>query len=78
MPSARSTSRYYEHSEMRLDDGRPMYFYFPASEQLVDYPIRVLDFIEAQSRFWDLDPWAVLNELKGVSLAEPVRTSIPA
>lgn len=77
-PSSNPEFRYYEHSEMRLDDGRPMYYFFPASDHVIDHPIRVLYFIENQARFWDLDPWAVLNELKGVSLAEPVRTSIPA
>lgn len=77
-PSSRPTSRYYEHSEMRLDDGRPLYYYFPASDHFVDYPLRVLDFIEDQSRFWELTPDAVYNELTGVALAEPVRTTIPA
>jgi hypothetical protein len=77
-PSLRSTSRYYEHSEMFDDDGHRLYFFFPASDHFPDYPLRVLDFIQGQARFWDLTPEAVFNELIGVALAEPVRSSIPA
>jgi hypothetical protein len=77
-PSDRPTSRYYEHSTMRLDDGRPMYYYFPAADHFIDYPLRVLQFIENEARFWELNPWAILTELTGGPLAEPVRTSVPA
>ena len=77
-PSSIPELRYYEHTEMRFDSGQPVHYYFPASEHFVDYPLRVLDFIEAQAHFWELNPWAILTELTGGPLAEPVRTSVPA
>lgn len=77
-PSSISQMRYYEHSEMRFDSGQPMYYYFPATDQFPEYQACVLGFIENQARFWKLDPWAVLKELTGGPLAEPVRTSVPA
>jgi hypothetical protein len=77
-PSSRPRFRYYEHSEMCFDSGKRMSDYFPEASDSPDYPLSVLDFIENQSRFWDLDPQAVLTELQGGPLAEPVRTSVPA
>jgi hypothetical protein len=63
---------------MCFDNGKPMSDYFPASSDSPDYSLSVLDFIQNQARFWDLDPPAVLAELQGGPLAEPVRTSVPA
>lgn len=77
-PSTIPTMRYYEHSTMKLDDGRPLYYSVSASDHFPDYPLRVLQFVEDQAGFWELDPWAVIAELKGGPLAEPVRTSVPA
>lgn len=77
-PSSRPTSCYYEHPERRLDDGEPVHYYFPASDHFADYPLRVLDFIENFSRYCELDPQAILTELQGGPLAEPVRTTVPA
>ena len=77
-PSPRPTSRYYEHSTMRLDDGRPLYYYAPASDHFPDYPLSVLSFIENQARSWDLDPWAVFRELTGEAPAGSAQTAVPA
>jgi hypothetical protein len=77
-PSPRPTSRYYEHPEQRLTDGRPLHYFFPASDHFADYPARVLDFIENFAQYYNLDPHAILAELQGGPLAEPVRTSVPA
>lgn len=77
-PSERSTSRYYEHSEMRTVDGQPLHYFFPADDHFADYPLRVLDFIENNSRFYELEPQAVLTELQGGPAAESVRASVPA
>jgi hypothetical protein len=78
MPSDRSTSRYYEHPEMRTVGGRPLHYFFPASDYFADYPVRVLDFIENFARYYELDPYAILTELQGGPVAEPVQTSVPA
>jgi hypothetical protein len=77
-PSSLPTHRYYEHSEMFDNEGRRLYFYFPASDHFIDYPLRVLDFVENQAHVWDVTPQAVLDELTGVAPITPVRTSIPA
>lgn len=65
MPSIRPTSRYYENAGLPMDDGKPLYLYFPASDHFIDYPLRVLDFIEAQARFLDVHPNTILTELTG-------------
>jgi hypothetical protein len=77
-PSSRPTSRYYEHPDRRLDDGRPLHYFFPATDHFADYPLRVLDFVENFARYYELDPHAVLAELQGGPLAEPVRASVSA
>lgn len=77
-PSTRPRFQYYEHSEMFFDNGERMYYYFPEHADSPDYPLSVLSFIENQAQFWELDPHAVLAELQGGPLAEPVRTSVPA
>ena len=71
-PSSLPTSRYYELK------GSALHYFFSASDHLADYPMRVLDFIENFARFYDLDPHAVLTELQGGPLAEPVRAPVPA
>ena len=70
--SSLPTSRYYEL------DGSSLHSFFPASDHFADYSLRVLDFIANFARFYELDPHAVLTELQGGPLAEPVRTSVPA
>ncbi len=77
-PSAAPQMRYYEHSEMLSDDGKRMSYYFPDTNVSAEYPDCVLRFVENQARFWELAPLAVLAELQGGPLAEPVRTSVPA
>src|SRR5579883_205394 len=77
-PSSRPRFRFYEHSVMLFDNGQRMYYYFPEHNDSPDYPLSVLDFIENQSGFWELDPHAILTELQGGPLAEPVRTTVPA
>jgi hypothetical protein len=65
MPSSLPAFRYYEHSRLRTDDGRPVRYYFPASDHWADYPLRVLDFIEAQAQLRDVHPNVVFRELTG-------------
>jgi hypothetical protein len=65
-------------SEMVDDDGKRLEYRFPAADTSADDPLSVLHFIENEARFWELDPWAILTELTGGPLAEPVRTSVPA
>jgi hypothetical protein len=76
--SAISLMRYYEHTEMFFDSGKRMYYYFPDINTSDDYPDTVRGFIENQAQFWDLDPHAILAELQGGPVAEPVRTSVSA
>jgi hypothetical protein len=77
-PSPRPTSRYYEHVEQQFGDGESLHYFFPASDHFADYPLRVLDFIGNFARYYNLDPHAILTELQGGAVAEPVRTSVPA
>lgn len=77
-PSSIREMRYYEHAAERLDDGRPLYYFFPASDHFVEYPDCVLGFIEAQAKLWGLDPWDVLAELQGGPVAQPVPAPVPA
>jgi hypothetical protein len=76
--ASRDRFRYSEHSEMVDDDGKRLEYRFPAADTSADDPLSVLHFIENEARFWELDPWAILTELTGGPLAEPVRTSVPA
>jgi hypothetical protein len=73
-PSSRPTSRYYEHPGLPLDSGKPAYYYFPASNHFIDYPLRVLDFIEAQARLQDVHPDTIFRELLGEA-TPPAATS---
>ena len=70
--------RYYELATERFDDGRPVHYFFPATDQFDGYPDSVLGFIEAQANLWDLDPWDVLAELQGGPVAQPVPAPVPA
>lgn len=70
--------RYYEHPKRRLDDGRPVHYYFPAVDSTPDYPLSVLRFIEAQARAQKIHPYDIFNELKAASAAptgEPVQSA---
>lgn len=77
-PSPIPLMRYYEHSERRLTDGRPSFYVFPNIETSDEYPDCVRRFVESNARYYELDPHAILSELQGGPLAEPVRTSVPA
>ncbi len=77
-PSSTSLMRRYEHSERRLRDGNPTYYVFPDIDTSDDYPDSVIRFIENFARYYDLDPHAILSELQGGPLTEPVRTSVSA
>lgn len=54
---------YFEHEEMLLDNGNPVYYYFPASDQSKVYPLDVLTFISSQSKLRDMTPEDVYREL---------------
>ena len=54
---------YYEHSEMLLDNGKPVYYYFPATDKSPSYPLDVLTFISSQSKLRDMTPEDVYREL---------------
>lgn len=69
-PSTITTMVYFEQTPQR-DSSKPLYYYFPASDHFVDYPLRVLEFIENWARYYQLEPHAVLAELQGGPIAEP-------
>lgn len=77
-PSQYPTRRCYEHLEHQFEDGRPVPCYFPASEQLADYPLGVLQFIENYAVNWQIDPHAILAELQGGPVAEPAQAPVSA
>jgi len=54
---------YYEHPEMLLDNGNPVYYYFPTSDKSSSYPLDVLTFISSQSKLRDLTPEDIYHEL---------------
>ena len=71
--SNRPWFRYYEHGKRRLDDGRPVHYYFPAltddDKAGIDYPLSILQFIEAQARYQQAHPYDIFNELKAATPA---------
>src|SRR5262245_31792834 len=77
-PSSISLMRYYEHPEKFLADGKRLSYYFPDIDTSDEYPSCVRGCIENFARYYNLDPYAILAELQGGPLAEPVRTSVPA
>ena len=63
--SPRPTSRYYEHPELKDDQGQPLHLFYPASEHFADYPLRVIDTVSSLASLYDTTPEAVLRELLG-------------
>jgi hypothetical protein len=77
-PSAVALMRRYEHPERFFTDGERMFYVFPDIDTSDDYPDCVIRFIENFARYYELDPQAILAELQGGPVAEPVRTSVSA
>lgn len=62
-PSHRSASNYYEHPDMVADNGNPIGVYASKTDRLIDYPLRVLDFISVMCQLYHLRPPEVYAEL---------------
>jgi len=77
MPSTMPQFRYYENPELLTDEGKPLYYFFPASDRTNEYPLNVLHFIEGQSRFQQVHPTVIFQELTG-TVPSPATTTVQA
>jgi hypothetical protein len=77
-PTRVALMRYFELPGQRFDDGAVVHYYFPDADTSDEYPSRVRECVENFARYYDLDPYAILAELQGGPVAEPVQTPATA
>lgn len=62
-PSTMPWMRFYVHPEMRLDNGRPAHYFYPSSNESIDYWTGVADFLVNFSQDRQISPDELLREL---------------